>query len=127
MGEDWERLTAAYAATRVPRDGLRRHQRRRTTGIDDSYAAAFFEGIGSEIMGAAMFGTSPTIRTGRLVGRPAAVPPPILLTHTAPRRRSRCRATTFHFRSDAIKEVLAEATEAAGGRTYASAGDQHRA
>jgi hypothetical protein len=26
-----------------------------TTGIDDSYAAAHFEGIGAEIMGAAMF------------------------------------------------------------------------
>jgi hypothetical protein len=27
-----------------------------TTGIDDAYAAAFFEGVGAEVMGAAMFG-----------------------------------------------------------------------
>ncbi|MEP7021785.1 MAG: deaminase, partial [Pseudonocardiales bacterium] len=57
MGEDWGRLTAAYAATRTF------HERvfgdtsgTGTTGIDDSYAAAHFEGIGAEIMGAAMFG-----------------------------------------------------------------------
>jgi hypothetical protein len=57
MGEDWGRLTAAYAATRTF------HERvfgdtsgAGTTGIDDSYAAAHFEGIGAEIIGAAMFG-----------------------------------------------------------------------
>ncbi|WP_435201293.1 hypothetical protein [Janibacter sp. GS2] len=27
-----------------------------TTGVDDTYAAAHFEGVGAEIMGAAMFG-----------------------------------------------------------------------
>ena len=57
MGEDWGRLTAAYAATRTF------HERvfgdtsgAGTTGVDDAYAAAHFEGVGAEIMGAAMFG-----------------------------------------------------------------------
>ncbi|WP_241988482.1 hypothetical protein [Cryobacterium sp. TMT1-3] len=57
MGEDWGRLTAAHAATRPF------HERvfgdtsgTGTTGIDDFYAAAFFEGVGAEIMGATMFG-----------------------------------------------------------------------
>ncbi len=82
MGADWGRLTAAWAATRTF------HERvfgdtsgTGTTGIDDSYAAAHFEGVGAEIMGAAMFGLhtfparpcsactrSPTIRTGRAGG-----------------------------------------------------------
>ena len=57
MGEDWERLTAAYAATRTFREMVFGDTSGAgTTGIDESYAAAFFEGIGAEIMGAAMFG-----------------------------------------------------------------------
>ena len=51
MGEDWGRLTAAYAATRTF------HERvfgdtsgAGTTGIDDAYAASHFEGIGAEII-----------------------------------------------------------------------------
>ena len=57
MGEDWGRLTAAWAATRTF------HERvfgdtsgKGTTGVDDAYGAAHFEGVGAEIMGAAMFG-----------------------------------------------------------------------
>ena len=57
MGEDWERLTAAYAATRTFRERVFGDTSGAgTTGVDDSYAAAFFEGVGAEIMGAAMFG-----------------------------------------------------------------------
>ena len=56
MGEDWEPLTSAYAATRTFRERIFGDTSGAgTTGADDSYAAAFFEGVGAEIMGAAMF------------------------------------------------------------------------
>ena len=42
--------------------------------------------------------------------------PVYVLTGTAPRPPLPVGATTFHFRSGAIAEVLAEATEAAGGK-----------
>ena len=121
MGEDWGRLTTAYAATRTF------HERvfgdtsgAGTTGIDDSYAAAHFEGIGAEIMGAAMFGlhTYPADPDwkGWWGDRPPFGTPVYVLTHTAPRPPITMRGgTTFHFRNTAIEEVLAEATEAAGG------------
>src|SRR5450631_3258921 len=57
MGADWERLTAAYAATRTFRERvLGQTSGEGTTGVDDAYAAAYFEGVGAEIMGAGMFG-----------------------------------------------------------------------
>lgn len=121
MGEDWGRLTAAYAATRTF------HERvfgdtsgAGTTGIDDSYTAAHFEGIGAEIMGAAMFGlhTYPDDPDwkGWWGGQPPFGTPVYVLTHSAPRPSIPMPGgTTFHFRSTAIEEVLAEATEATGG------------
>jgi predicted flap endonuclease-1-like 5' DNA nuclease len=57
MGEDWGRLTAAYVATRTFQERVFGDTSGTgSTGIDDSYAAAYFEGVGAEIMGAAMFG-----------------------------------------------------------------------
>jgi dihydrofolate reductase len=121
MGEDWGRLTAAYAATRTF------HERvfgdtsgTGTTGIDDSYATAHFDGIGAEIMGAAMFGlhTFPDDPDwkGWWGDQPPFGTPVYVLTHTAPRPSIPMQGgTTFHFRSTAIEDVLAEATEAAGG------------
>ena len=45
MGEDWGRLTAAYAATRTFRERvLGDTSGTGTTGIDDSYAAALLRG-----------------------------------------------------------------------------------
>ena len=121
MGEDWGRLTAAYAATRTF------HERvfaditgTGTTGIDDFYAAAFFEGVGAEIMGATMFGLhsfpdDPDWK-GWWDDQPPFGTPVYVLTHTAPRRSIPMKGgTTFHFRNAAIEDVLAEATEAAGG------------
>ncbi len=122
MGEDWGRLTAAWAATRTF------HERvfgdttgAGTTGIDDSYAAAHFEGIGAEIMGAAMFGlhTFPDDPDwkGWWGDQPPFGTPVYVLTRTAPRPSIPMPGgTTFHFRRTAIENVLAEATEAAGGR-----------
>lgn len=121
MGADWGPLTAAYAATRTFRarvlgdtsgDG--------TTGIDDAYAAAYFEGLGAEIMGAAMFGLhsfpDDPDWTGWWGDQPPFGTPVYVLTHTAPRPSIEMQGgTTFHFRSSAIEDVLAEASEAAGG------------
>ena len=122
MGEDWERLTAAYAATRTFREMVFGDTSGAgTTGIDESYAAASFEGIGAEIMGAAMFGLhsfpdDPDWK-GWWGDQPPFHTPVYVLTHTAPRPSIPMEGgTTFQFRNAAIEEVLAEATEAAGGR-----------
>jgi dihydrofolate reductase len=121
MGKDWERLTAAYAATRTFRELVFGDTSGAgTTGIDDRYARASFEGIGSEIMGAAMFGLhsfpdDPDWK-GWWGDRPPFHTPVYVLTHTAPRPSIPMEGgTTFHFRNAASKEVLAEAGEAAGG------------
>lgn len=121
MGEAWERLTAAYAATRTFRKMVFGDTSGTgTTGLDESYAAAFFEGVGAEIMGAAMFGLhsfpdDPDWK-GWWGDQPPFHTPVYVLTHTAPRPSiSMEGGTTFHFRSAPIEEVLAEATEAAGG------------
>jgi dihydrofolate reductase len=122
MGEDWGPLTAAYAATRTFRERLLGDTGGAgTTGLDDARAAAHFEGIGAEIMGAGMFGlhTFPDDPdwNGWWGDRPPFGTPVYVLTHTAPRPSiPMSGATTFHFRSAALEDVLAEATEAADGR-----------
>ncbi|MDX6276300.1 MAG: hypothetical protein QOJ72_428 [Nocardioidaceae bacterium] len=122
MGEDWEPLTAAYAATRTFRENVFGDTSGAgTTGLDDSYAAAHSEGIGAEIMGAAMFGLHAFPDDPDWKGWWGDTPPfgtPVyVLTHTAPRPSIPMDGgTTFHFRSSAIEDVLAEATEAAGGQ-----------
>src|SRR3954451_21533629 len=56
MGKAWERLTAAYAATRTFREMVFGDTSGAgTTGTDASDAAGFFQGIGAEIMAAAIF------------------------------------------------------------------------
>jgi dihydrofolate reductase len=121
MGADWERLTAAYVATRTfRRRALGDTSGAGTTGVDDSYGAAYFEGVGAEIMGAAMFGlhTFPDDPDwkGWWGDQPPFGCPVYVLTHTAPRPSiPMSEGTTFHFRSDAVEDVLAEASEAAGG------------
>ena len=122
MGDDWGRLTAAYAATRTFHERvLGDTSGTGTTGIDDSYAAAHFDGIGAEIMGAAMFGLHTFPDDPDWKGWWGELPPfgtPVyVLTHTAPRPPIPMPGgTTFHFRSAAIEDVLTEAAEAAGGR-----------
>ena len=117
MGEDWGRLTAAYAATRTIRERVfGETSGTGTTGIDDSYAAAYFEGVGAEVMGAAMFGLhsfpdDPDWK-GWWGDQPPFGTPVYVLTHTAPRPSIPMQGgTTFHFRSAAIEDVLVEATE----------------
>ena len=121
MGSDWERLTAAYAATRTFRKNvLGDTSGEGTAGVDDRYAAAFSEGVGSEIMGAGMFGLHAFPDDADCKGwwgnKPPFGTPVYVLTHSAPRPSIPMPGgTTFHFRSGAIEDVLAEATEAAGG------------
>lgn len=122
MGDDWGRLTAAYTTTRTFREHVFGDTSGAgTTGVDDSYAAAFFEGIGAEIMGAGMFGlhTFPDDPDwkGWWGDRPPFGTPVYVLTHTAPRPPIPMDGgTTFHFRDGAIEDVLAEARDAAGDR-----------
>ncbi|MCW2783588.1 MAG: bifunctional deaminase-reductase domain protein [Marmoricola sp.] len=120
MGEDWERLTAAYVATRTFRERVFGDTSGAgSTGIDDSYAAAYFEGVGAEIMGAGMFGfhsfpDDPDWQ-GWWGDEPPFGIPVYVLTHTAPRPPMPMQGgTTFHFRSTAITDVLAEAIDSAG-------------
>lgn len=121
MGEDWDRLTAAYVATRTFQERVFGDTSSKgTAGIDDTYAAAYLEGIGAEIMGAAMFGLHSYPDHPDWKGWWGDLPPfgcPVyVLTHTAPRPPIEMQGgTTFHFRSAAITDVLAEASEAAGG------------
>lgn len=121
MGEDWGPLTAAYAATRTFRERvLGDTSGSGTTGVDDAYAAAYFEGIGAEIMGAAMFGLHSFPDDPDWKGWWGDAPPfgcPVfVLTHTAPRPSIPMQGgTTFHFRATALEDVLAEAVEAAAG------------
>jgi dihydrofolate reductase len=120
MGTDWGRLTAAYSATRTFRAQVGDPSGTGTTGVDDSYAVAFFEGVGSEIMGAGMFGLhaypDDVGWKGWWGDKPPFGTPVYVLTHTAPRPSIPMEGgTTFHFRSAAIEDVLAEAAEAAGG------------
>lgn len=121
MGEAWERLTSAYAGTRTFRRMIFGDTSGSgTTGVDEKYAAAFFDGVGAEIMGAAMFGLhsfpdDPDWK-GWWGDEPPFHSPVYVLTHTAPRSPIPMNGgTTFHFRDAAIEDVLAEATAAAGG------------
>jgi dihydrofolate reductase len=121
MGADWGRLTAAYTATRTFRERVFGDASGAgTTGVDDRYARGFFEGIGSEIMGAGMFGLhafpSDPDWKGWWGDRPPFGTSVYVLSHTAPRPSIPMEGgTTFHFRDAPIEDVLAEAIEDAGG------------
>jgi dihydrofolate reductase len=121
MGEDWGRVTEAYTATRTFREHVFGDTSGAgTTGVDDSFAASFFEGVGAEIMGATMFGLHAFPDDPEWKGwwgdEPPFGSPVYVLTHTAPRPSIPMEGgTTFHFRNAAIENVLAEATEAANG------------
>lgn len=122
MGEDWGVLTAAYAATSTFREKvLGDASGAGTTGIDDAFAGAYFQGVGAEIMGAAMFGLHANPDDPDWRGWWGEEPPfdwPVyVLTHSAPRASiPMAGGTTFHFRTGTIEDVLAEAIAAAGGR-----------
>ncbi|MEO6115394.1 MAG: dihydrofolate reductase family protein [Pseudolysinimonas sp.] len=121
MGDDWGRLTEAYTATRTFREKVFGDTTGAgTTGVDERYASAFFDNVGAEIMGAAMFGLhsfpdDPDWK-GWWGDEPPFGGPVFVLTHTAPRPDLLVGATTFFFRSDPAQEVLNEAIAAADGK-----------
>ncbi len=119
MGEDWNKLTAAYVATRTFRERvLHDSSGEGTTGVDDRYAAAYFEGIGAEIMGAGMFGfhTFPDDPTwnGWWGDEPPFRVPVFVLTHRERDSIDMKGGTTFHFGAADPREVLERATAVAG-------------
>ena len=121
FGEDWNKLTAASAATRTFRERvLHDTSGEGTTGIDDRYAAAYFEDVGAEIMGAGMFGfhTFPDDPdwTGWWGDEPPFRVPVFVLTHRTRDSIDMSGGTTFHFVNATPQEVLAAATTAAGGK-----------
>jgi len=121
FGEDWPRLTGAYAATRTFRSRvLGDTTGAGTTGVDDTYAAAYFAEVGAEIMGAGMFGLhtfpdDPDWR-GWWGEEPPFHCPVLVLTHRDRPTIEFANGTSFHFLSATPAEALARAVEAADGK-----------
>lgn len=121
IGEDWSRLTRAYAATRTVRARVFGDTSGEgTTDVDDGFAARYFEGIGAEIMGAGMFGfhsfpDDPNWK-GWWGDEPPFGVPVFVLTHTPRESIPMEGGTTFHFLSASPAEALARAASASGGQ-----------
>ena len=119
FGQDWFRLVAAYTATRTFRSRvLGETTGEGTTGVDDKYAAAYFDGVGAEIMGAGMFGLhlygdDPDWR-GWWGPNPPFHVTVFVLTHTPRPSLEMEGGTTFHFVSASPSEALALAAAEAG-------------
>lgn len=121
FGPDWGRLTAAYVATRTFQERvLHDTSGAGTTGVDDRYGAAYFEGIGAEIMGAGMFGfhTYPDDPDwkGWWGDEPPFHVPVFVLTHRKLDSMAMRDGTTFHFLEATPQNALAQATAVAGGK-----------
>jgi len=121
MGEDWNKLTGAYVATRTFRERvLHDTSGTGTTGVDDRYAAAYFEGVGAEIMGAGMFGfhTFPDDAdwNGWWGDEPPFRVPVFVLTHRQRDSLEMSGGTTFNFVALSPLEVLERATAVADGK-----------
>jgi dihydrofolate reductase len=121
FGRDWARLTEAYAATRTFRARVMEETSGEgTTGVDDQYAQAYFDGVGAEIMGAGMFGLhavadDPDWR-GWWGGEPPFHVPVFVLTHNPRPSLEMAGGTTFHFLAATPREALDVARAAAGGK-----------
>jgi dihydrofolate reductase len=120
MGEDWAKLVAPYVATRTFRQRvLHDATGEGTTGVDDRYAAAYFEGIGAEILGAGMFGLhsfpdDPEWR-GWWGEEPPFRVPVLVLTHEKRPPIDFANGTRFEFLDASPQEALAQAHALAGG------------
>ena len=120
MGEDWGRLVAAYLATKTMRARVFGETTGEgTTGVDERYAAGYFEGIGAEIMGAAMFGLhsfpdDPDWR-GWWGDEPPFRGPVLVLTHRERAPIEFENGTRFEFLSVSPQEALERATGLADG------------
>ncbi len=119
MGDDWGRLVAAYTGTRTFRERvLHDSSGGGTTGVDDRYAAAYFEGIGAEIMGAGMFGLHSFPDDPQWRGWWGDEPPfhstVLVLTHRELEPIDFANGTRFEFLAVSPHEALARARELAG-------------
>jgi dihydrofolate reductase len=121
FGDDWTRLTEAYAATRTFRARvLQETSGEGTTGVDDQYAQAYFAEVGAEIMGAGMFGLhavpdDPDWR-GWWGDDPPFHVPVFVLTHSPRPTLEMAGGTTFHFLTATTHQALDRASEAAAGK-----------
>lgn len=121
FGEDWGRLVAAYLATRTMQDRVMGDTTGAgTTGVDDTYAAAYFDGIGAEIMGAGKFGlhTHPDDADWRgwWGDNPPFHYPVFVLTHDPRPDLQMEGGTTFHFLTATPQESLERAQAVAGDK-----------
>lgn len=120
FGDDWGRLTEHYVDTKTFRERVFGDTSGAgTTGIDDDFAAGYFEGIGAEIMGAGKFGLhahpdDPEWR-GWWGDTPPFGYPVFVLTHRPRPSIEMLGGTTFHFLTATPHEALAVATEASAG------------
>lgn len=121
FGDDWGRLVAAYVATRTMREKvLGDTSGAGTTGVDEKYASAYFEGIGAEVMGAGMFGLQnypddPDWR-GWWGEEPPFRYPVFVLTHLHRAPIEMANGTRFEFISSTPERALERAQEVAGGK-----------
>jgi dihydrofolate reductase len=120
MGEDWGRLVAAYIATRTVRERvLHDATGEGTTGVDDRHAAAYFDGIGAEIMGAGMFGLHAFPDDPDWLGwwgdEPPFRVPVLVLTHRVRTPITFANGTRFEFMGASPQAALERARELAGG------------
>jgi dihydrofolate reductase len=119
FGDDWGRLVASYIATKTMHERvLHDTSGAGTTDVDDTYAAAYFEGIGAEIMGAGMFGLhefgdDPAWR-GWWGEDPPFGYPVYVLTHTPRPPLEFPNGTVFEFLTATPEEALDRARETAG-------------
>ncbi|MHA6668250.1 dihydrofolate reductase family protein [Homoserinimonas sp. A447] len=120
MGADWGRLVEAYIGTRTMRERvLHETTGAGTTGVDDRYAAAYFGGVGAEIMGAGMFGfhsfpDDPHWR-GWWGEEPPFRCPVFVLTHRGRPAIDFANGTRFEFLTATPEDALARAREHAAG------------
>lgn len=121
FGEDWLRLTGAYAATRTMRERVFKDSSGAgTTGVDDAYASAYFANVGAEIIGAGMFGLhsfpdDPDWR-GWWGDEPPFRCPVFVLTHKPRASIEMAGGTTFHFLNTSSAEALQQAVSTANGK-----------
>jgi len=119
MGAEWGRLVEHYTATRTFHERVFHDTSGAgTTGVDDRYAAAYFEGIGAEIMGAGMFGLhtypdDPDWR-GWWGDEPPFRAPVLVLTHRERPPLEFANGTQFEFLATTPEAALERATALAG-------------
>ena len=120
FGRDWSRLVGPYTATRTFQERVLHEPEGGTTGVDDRYAAGYFEGIGAEVMGAGMFGLHNFPDDPEWKGwwgdeTPFRYPV-FVLTHSAREPIDMPDGTRFEFLAASPREALERAADAAPGQ-----------